>query len=244
MHVAAHLLPGHHKARPVGAEHRVRRVVQIMLRLVAHGLDDFLRIVAGAVALQRQAHAATATGVADHLHGITAHGGGGGFARQGGCLAVGAGLRRVKATLHPLDVIHGTAQVLGRDFQPERIPGLQQLCFADLIGHHQALPHRAVSRLPEVTALGVLEVGPARNEGNFYIRQRCPDENTQVLFFFQMGQHQPLPVFVQHFFPAVGGKLHPAAGGQGFQLEVHLGIVAEGLVVAHALHGLGDGLLI
>ena len=90
----------------------------------------------------------------------------------------------------------------------------------------------------------MLEVGPARNEGNFYIRQRCPDENTQVLFFFQMGQHQPLPVFVQHLFPAVGGKLHPAAGGQGFQLEVHLGIVAEGLVVAHALHRLGDGLLI
>ena len=59
-----------------------------------------------------------------------------------------------------------------------------------------------------------------------------------------MGQHQPLPVLVQHFFPAVGGKLHPAAPGQGFQLEMHLGIVAQGLVVAHALDGLGDGFLI
>ena len=65
-----------------------------------------------------------------------------------------------------------------------------------------------------------------------------------MLLFFQMGQHQPLPVFVQNLFPAVGGKLHPAAPGQRFQQQMHLGIVAQRLVVAYALHGLGDGLLI
>ena len=90
----------------------------------------------------------------------------------------------------------------------------------------------------------MLQVRFAGKQGDLYIRQRCAGQNAKVLLFFQMGQHQPLPVFVQNLFPAVGGKLHPAAGRQGFQLEVHLGIVAEGLVVAHALHGLGDGLLI
>ena len=139
-----------------------------------------------------------------------------------------------------LGIAHGAADVLGGHLQPKSIPRLQQLAF----GQHQALPYCAVGGLPEVAALGVLEVGPARNEGDLHIGEGRPSQHAKVLFFFQMGQHQPLPVFVQYFFPAVGGKLHPAASGQGFQLEVHLGIVAEGLVVAHALYGFGDGLLI
>ena len=52
MHVAAHLLPGHHKSGPVGAEHRIRRVVEVVFRLIARGLDDLRCIVAGTVAVQ------------------------------------------------------------------------------------------------------------------------------------------------------------------------------------------------
>ena len=48
MHVAAHLLPRHHKARAMGAEDRVRRVVQIVLRLIARRRDDLRCVVAGA----------------------------------------------------------------------------------------------------------------------------------------------------------------------------------------------------
>ena len=244
MHVAAHLLPRDDETCTVGAENGVGGVIQIVLGLIAHGLHHFLRVVAGAVAVQRQAQAAAAPGVADHLHGVAAHGGGGGLAREGGGLAVRGSLGRVEAALHPLDVVQGPAQILGGDFQPEGVPGLQQLRFPNLICHHQALPHGAVGGLPEIAALGVLEVGPACDEGDFHIRQRGPDEDAEVLLFFQMGQHQTLPVFVQHLFAAVSGKLHPAAGGQGFQLEVHFRVVAERLVVAHALHGLGDGFLI
>ena len=114
---------------------------------------------------------------------------------------------------------------------------LQQLCFADLIGHHQALPHRAVGRLPEIAALGVLQVGPARDEGNLHIRQRGP------------GQHAPGAVFSSRwvstsrcqFLSSTSSRQSvanciPLPGGQRFQHEVHLGIVAQGLVVAHALH--------
>ena len=59
-----------------------------------------------------------------------------------------------------------------------------------------------------------------------------------MLLFFQMGQHEALPVFVQLFLPAVGGKLHPAAPGQWLELQMHLGIVAQRLIMAHALNGL------
>lgn len=47
MHVAAHLIPRHHKARAMGTEHRICRVVKVVLRLVAHGFNDLRRIVAG-----------------------------------------------------------------------------------------------------------------------------------------------------------------------------------------------------
>ena len=90
----------------------------------------------------------------------------------------------------------------------------------------------------------MLQVRFAGKQGDLYIGQRCTGQNAKVLFFFQMGQNQPLPVFVQHLFPAVGGELHPAAPGQRFQQQMHLGIVAQRLVVAYALHGLGNGLLI
>ena len=90
----------------------------------------------------------------------------------------------------------------------------------------------------------MLEVCPARDEGNFHIRQRRTGQHAHMLLFFQVGQHKALPVLVQHFLAAVGGKLQPAAPGQGFQQQMHLGVVAQGFVVAHALHGLGDGLLI
>ena len=90
----------------------------------------------------------------------------------------------------------------------------------------------------------MLEVCFAGEQSDLYIGQRCAGQHAKVLLFFQMGQHQTLPVFIQHLFPAVGGKLHPAAPGQRLQQQMHLGIVAQRLVVAYAFHGLGDGLLI
>ena len=74
--------------------------------------------------------------------------------------------------------------------------------------------------------------------------QRRSDQHAKVLFFFQMGQHKALPVFVQHFFPAVGGKLHSAAARQRFQLDMHFCVVAQRLIMTYTLHRLRDGLFI
>ena len=242
--MAAHLFPRHDEARAVGAEDRIGGVVQVMLRLIARRLDDLRRVVAGAVAVQRQAQVSPAPAVAHHLHRVAAHGCHRRKAGESGRLAVGGGLGRVEAALHPLDVAHGPADVLRRHFQPEGIPRLEELGLFDLVCHHQALPHGAVGGLTEVAALGVLEVGAARDEGDLHVRQRCAHEDADVLLFFQMRQHEALPVLVQLLFPAVGGKLHPAAPGQRLQLQVDLGVVAQRLVMAHALDGLRYRLLI
>ena len=84
----------------------------------------------------------------------------------------------------------------------------------------------------------MLEVGAAGDEGDLHVRQRCAHEDANVLLFFQMRQHEALPVLVQLLFPAVGGELHPAAPGQRLQLQVDLGVVAQRLIMAHALDGL------
>ena len=122
VHMAAHLAPRHHKARTMGAEHGICGVVQIMLRLVADLCNDLLRVVAGAVTVQCQAQMSPAPSVADHLHGVAAHGGYRRKAGQSGSLRTA--FRRVKAALHALDIAHGAADVLHRHFQPEGVPRL------------------------------------------------------------------------------------------------------------------------
>ena len=122
VHMAAHLAPRHHKTGTMGAEHGICGVFQIMLRLIAALCNDLLRVVAGAVAVQRQAQVSPAAGVADHFHGVAAHGGYRRKTGQGGGLR--AAFRRVKAALHALDITHGAANVLHRHFQPEGIPRL------------------------------------------------------------------------------------------------------------------------
>ena len=159
MHVAAHLIPRHHKARAMGTEHRICRVVKVALRLVAHSFNNLRRIVAGPVAVQRQGQVSPAPGIAHHLHGVAAHGGH--RCKTGEHSSLFPALWRVKTALHALDIGHGTAKVLHRHFQPKGIPWLQQLAF----GQHQALPHRAIGGPPEISALRVFKMGAARNEG-------------------------------------------------------------------------------
>ena len=170
--MAAHLLPRDYEARAMGAEDRIRRVVEVVLRFVAHDGDDFFGVVAWAVAVQTQVQLSPAPRVAHHVHGVAAHGGGRGRSGQGGGLAVRGGLWRVEAAAHLLNVVHGAAHVFRRELQPEGIPRFEKLRFVDLSCHHQALPHGTVRRLTEVAALGVLQMRAARDKCELHIRQR------------------------------------------------------------------------
>ena len=119
MHVTAHLIPWHHKACSMGAEHRICGIFKVMFRLVACSFDDLRCVVAGPAAIRRQGQPSTTAGIADHFHGVAAHGRYRRKAGQGS--RVGAAFRRVKAALHALDIAHGAANVLHRHFQPEGI---------------------------------------------------------------------------------------------------------------------------
>ena len=60
----------------------------------------------------------------------------------------------------------------------------------------------------------------------------------------QMGENQLLILPVQHIRGAHGVQHQTAAPAQGLQQNVSLGIVPQGLIVPHALHGVGDGFLV
>ena len=90
----------------------------------------------------------------------------------------------------------------------------------------------------------MLDVGPARGEGDAHVRNGGAGEHAQVRLLRQVGQHQPLPAAVQPVLAARAGEVEPAAPGAGLQQEVDLSIVPQGLVVADAHRRGGDGLLV
>ena len=59
-----------------------------------------------------------------------------------------------------------------------------------------------------------------------------------------MGEHQPLPVAVEHIFAAVRLKYEPASRLSRFKQKVHLGVMAERFKMSHALHRTCNGLLV
>ena len=59
-----------------------------------------------------------------------------------------------------------------------------------------------------------------------------------------MGQNQPLPVPGQHILRTLGIQYHAAARGARFQPQMHVGKMAQRLIMANALHRLENGFLI
>ena len=61
----------------------------------------------------------------------------------------------------------------------------------------QALTDGPIGGLPEVTALGMLQMGPPRNERDGHIRNGRAGQHTQMGLFHEVGENEPLPVQVQ-----------------------------------------------
>ena len=153
-------------------------------------------------------------------------------------------LGRFKAAAHPLHIGHGAAQRVGGQFQREVIPRFQQRYAVLGCGHPQALAHGAVGGLAEVAALGVLLVGAARRQRDLYVGQRRTNQHAGVGALGKVGQNQPLPVFGQCVGRAVCRQLYAAAPRTGFQQQVDLGVMAQRLIVADALHSGGQGFFV
>ena len=80
VHVGGRLPPGHHHARPVGAEHGVCRVFNVPLRVVADGRHNGVLPGAGLVAPRPEDRPAQPVGVGGHVPGVMPRSADGGLA--------------------------------------------------------------------------------------------------------------------------------------------------------------------
>lgn len=131
----------------------------------------------------------------------------------------------LEGSVHFFNVGHRLTHHFFRHLQPELIPGLQK----DAVSLHQPMPHSAVCGLPEVTAFRMLDVGTAGEQCDFHIRYHRTRQHSSVIFFFQMGDYQPLPVPIQNILAAVRIKLKTASPFPRFQQQMDLCIMAEGV---------------
>ena len=150
MHIIFYLVPFHHKARPVGAENRIRRVFKIPFRIIAQGRYPLFLLLARFIAPQAAKHVPPALSIRRNLLGVMPRPGNWGAAQQQRFLPLGRWWR--KAAAHLLQIVHGAAHAFVGQLQLNIIPGLQQ----HASGLHQSLPHRAISGLAEIAAFGVL----------------------------------------------------------------------------------------
>ena len=157
MRVLRHFIPLDNVARTVRTEHGIRRIFHIGGRVVGGCRDDFLRVVAGCVAVRCARQPTASLGVRRNLGPVVAHGGN--RRRSGQNRAVSTLLGRLERAVHSLNVGHGASDALVRQLQPEDVIRLEQ----QALGAHQAVADGAVGRLAEVTAFRVLDVSrPAR----------------------------------------------------------------------------------
>ena len=84
----------------------------------------------------------------------------------------------------------------------------------------------------------------AARERNAHIGDGRAGQHAQVIALHSVGERQTLPVKIELVGRGHGAKLHARTRWQRFQTQMHLGIVAQRLKVAHALDRLRNSLLI
>ena len=238
MHIVPDLVPADHEARPVAAEHGVGGVVRIPVAVIARGGDDSLRIVAGTVSGGDAGQPPPPPGIGRHLDSVVPH-----LRHRDGAgdqSHLPQRLRRLAGAPHPLDVRHGPAHLVGGHLQAQVVPGLQQ----NATGALEPLSHRPVGGLAEIAPLGVLHMGPTGHQRDPHVGDGRAGKHSPVLLLRQVGEDQPLPVPVQLVLGAGGVKAQAAARLPRLQQQMDLGVVAQGLKVAHPLHRLQNSLLI
>ena len=237
MHVGRNLLPFYGETGPVGAENRIRRVLQIRLGVIAQRLHHLLLVPAGDVAAGRAAEPSASPGIGCHSCGIVAQSRNRNRAGENGQVFL---LLLGKSGGHGPQVSDGPAQLCLGEGETEAVAGLQQ----DALGLHQALAHGPVGGLPEVASLCVLQMRPSGHQGELHIGDGRAGEDAQMGSFLQMRENQPLPGPLQHIFAAAGVEYQAAARRKGLQKQVDLGVMAQGFKMPHAFHRRCDGLLI
>ena len=238
MHIAFDLIPLDDEARAVGAEHGIGRIFEVAFGIVPRARDHIQRVIAHVVAVQRQRDASAALGIGGQLLRVAAQGRDRRDAAQQRLIPLR--LRRLEFSVHLLDIAHRPPDVFGRQEDAEIVIGLEKhaLCL------HQALPHGAVGGLPEIAALGMLQMRASRDQRDAHIGDRRAGQHADMLALEKMRQDQPLPIAPEHLLGAGGGEMQAAAARRGLEQQMYLGIMPQRLEMSHALDGVRDRFLI
>ena len=152
--------------------------------------------------------------------------------------------RRLVLGTHARGIRERPAHALPRHLELKVVPRLQQHDCAGLTRLHEALANRTVRGLAKIATLGVFGMRAAARERNAHIGDGRAGQHAQVIALHGVGERQTLPVKIELIGRGHGAKLHARARWQRLQAQMHLGIVAQWLKVAHALDRLRNGLLI
>ena len=232
MSVLRYLMPLDGVPRAMAAKDRIRRVGKVRLGVISRFRNNAIRVVARLIAGELKGDPSLATRVFGELQGVVAELRRGNLACEPGLVAHLLG--RAEASGHPREVRHRTADLVRGQLELKRVPRLQQHAFSELTGGHERLSHCAVSRLPEVAALGVLKVRAASNEGYANVGHGRTGENANELSFLRVRENEALPVAVKIILGVLGAKRHAAATRRWVEAEMNLGVVTQGLEVANA----------
>ena len=203
------------------AEYRICSIFHIRVRIIVDPGNDFLWIMTYIISFQSTEHSAKTAGIRRKFFLISPH------LRHrrltGQYSQPVLGLRPTELSAHLLNICHGPPHGLQWQFHPEFVIWLQQ----DSFRFTQSLPHRAVRRLTEIAAFGMLLMSPSTQQRDLQIRHRGPGQRAFMVPLFQMGKDQPLPVPIQYVFSAVRSELHAGAAFARFQKKMDFRIVAE-----------------
>ncbi|MPN17925.1 hypothetical protein SDC9_165282 [bioreactor metagenome] len=127
MHEIFSLVPFDDLSGTLRAENRIRRMIRVPLRVIAKGSNRLILIRARRESIEAEAQSARAMGIFPKISGISAHEGYGGSAHDQRHISVI--LLQSDAFPVTLQVIHRPAHSGGGQFQPDAVPGLQELAF-------------------------------------------------------------------------------------------------------------------
>ncbi len=107
---------------------------------------------------------------------------------------------------------------------------------------HESLPHRAVGRLPEIAAFGVLQVATPADERQPHVGDRRAGEHARMLGLLQMLHDEPLPIAVELVFAHIGGELQATPPRKRLEQHMYFRVMAQWFEMPYAFDGRGDRL--
>ena len=139
-----------------------------------------------------------------------------------------------------MDICHPTSHHIRRHFQTKFIIRFQKYTFR----FSQPLTDCTIRGLSEISPLCMFQMSTTCHQRDFHICNRRTDKYSPVFLFFQMGQNQSLPVFIQCILTAVCVKLHPTSLLTWFHKKMHFRIMTQWFKVSYPFYWRFNGFLI